>query len=188
MNENRGVFIESMFKSAKLVKNARNKFGVNYMVISGLEEGQYHLWLKKENVRIVFNVVSGKHWQFSGDFILSERSVMERTHQPRLDSLRFDEIAISYKRPEDAKFVDGKKMTSIKVTLGGEYNPKSARIHVWAFNFNQCDLTGALIEKFNHSGKTQVLQTAFPFKQWKNMFMNNRVMGDENRYIFERKL
>ena len=62
MNENGGVFIESVFKKAQLIKNPRNKFGVNYLSISGLDEGQYKLWLKKENVRIVFNVVSGKHW------------------------------------------------------------------------------------------------------------------------------
>jgi hypothetical protein len=70
-----------MYSKAKLVKNPRNKFGVNYVKIApgSLQEGKYELWLKKENVRIAFNVLSGRHWAFSSDFILTERSIVQRT-------------------------------------------------------------------------------------------------------------
>jgi hypothetical protein len=75
------------------------------------------------------------------------------------------------------------------VSLGGEYDKKYLpRLHVWALNFTQSDLAKCITEKFNHQPFTQVFQTQFPFKQWENMYLNNRQMGDENRYIFERKL
>ena len=49
----RGTYIENRFDKAKLVKNQRNQFGVNYIEMVGLEEGQYQVWLKKEDVRIM---------------------------------------------------------------------------------------------------------------------------------------
>jgi len=43
-----GVYIENLFEMAKLIPNPRNSVGVNYVEISGLSEGTYSIWLKKE--------------------------------------------------------------------------------------------------------------------------------------------
>ena len=66
----KGNYIENRFSNVKLEKNPLNKYGVNYIKISGLEEGNYILSLKKEEVRIAIAVHSGKIWDLSSDFIL----------------------------------------------------------------------------------------------------------------------
>ena len=52
INQTSGTYIRNQITKAKLVVNERNKHGVNYVEVSGLSEGQYVLWLKKENVRM----------------------------------------------------------------------------------------------------------------------------------------
>lgn len=70
--------MENRFGKAQLIKNPRNRYGVNYLQISGLEEGSYKLWLKKEDVKISFRVFSGKYWEMSSDFLLSQRGLIQR--------------------------------------------------------------------------------------------------------------
>ena len=83
-----------MISNAKLVKNPRNKQGVNYLEITGLEEGIYTLWLKKEGVRISISVHSGTYWNQTYEFLMKERAMIERTRQ-RVDCLRIDEVSIT---------------------------------------------------------------------------------------------
>jgi len=104
-----GVFIETLFEKASLVKNPRSTFGVNYVHISGLDEGRYAIWLKKEDVRINFRVFSGKHWELSTDFLVGERGLIRRV-QPSLNLLRIDKVDI--KRGDTY---------SVKVSIGGDY-------------------------------------------------------------------
>ena len=86
------VFVENVFDKAKLIINPRNKLGVNYLQISGLQANQqYHLWLKKEDVRIVINVYSGNQWKMSPDFLMSERGLLARSRQ-KINCLRIDDV------------------------------------------------------------------------------------------------
>ena len=87
---------------AKLIPNPRNSVGVNYVEISGLSEGTYSIWLKKESVRLSITVHSGKYWQHSSDFLLKERSMIERNRQ-RLDSLRVDSVTVTNSLNEEGK-------------------------------------------------------------------------------------
>jgi len=73
------MYIENMFENVRLVKNPRSKLGVNYLQISGLTEGRYDIWLKKDDdVRFTVIVHNGKHWPMSADFLLSERALILR--------------------------------------------------------------------------------------------------------------
>lgn len=84
--------IENVFDKAKLIINHKNKLKINYLEIKGLEANQrYQLWLKKEDVRIVINVYSGKHWKMSPDFLMSERGLVSRSRQ-KINSLRIDDV------------------------------------------------------------------------------------------------
>ena len=85
--------VENMYSNAKLVKNKNSSLGINYVHISGLEEGKYQVWLKKEDVRFTVVVHDGKHWDVSHDFILKKRCLLYRGHQ-KLDALRLDKAEL----------------------------------------------------------------------------------------------
>jgi len=85
--------VENMYSNAKLVKNKNSSLGINYVQISGLEEGKYQVWLKKEDVRFTVVVHDGKHWDVSNDFILKKRCLLYRGHQ-KLDALRIDKAEL----------------------------------------------------------------------------------------------
>ena len=69
----------NLFGKVKVEKNSRNKQGVNYIVISGLEEGIYQLKLKKEGIAIQVEVHQGGYWNHTYEFLIKERSIIERT-------------------------------------------------------------------------------------------------------------
>ena len=63
---------------------------------------------------------------------------------------------------------------------------KDARVHLFATKFYQPDynplytvLLGSLRGKFDTN--------VFNFAKWSNMLMSNRTLGDEYRYVFDRK-
>ena len=73
--------------------------------------------------------------------------------------------------------------------MGGVYNPAKARVHAWAFKFFPYDTYATLTEKFGSSkGVSTFASTLFNFTQWKNLYLSNRTLSDENRYIMERKM
>jgi hypothetical protein len=82
------------------VKNDRNKQGVNYIQLGSLPAGRYILWMKKEGVRMHLNVHEGENWNQTYEFLMKERSMIERTRQ-RIDCLRIDEVSISNVEAED---------------------------------------------------------------------------------------
>jgi hypothetical protein len=140
-----GVLVENMFKMAKFIPNPKNKHGVNYIEIKGLPEGRYLLWLKKEGIRLSLNVHSGDYWNQTYEFLIKERSMIERTRQ-RIDCLRIDEIKIEN---EEVAADDGSKSTvqRVSVAVGGDYNKKKCRVHAWAFKFLPYDIYSALTDK-----------------------------------------
>jgi hypothetical protein len=94
-------------------------------------------------------VHTGELWNQSYEFLMKERSLIERTRQ-RIDCLRVDEVSIDNVEVEE----EGQKKTVQRVTVavGGVYNPAKARVHAWAFKFFPYDTYAALTEKFG-SGK-----------------------------------
>jgi hypothetical protein len=76
------------------------------------------------------------------------------------------------------------------VQVGGDYNQKRCRVHAWAFKFFPCDVYGGITNRLGSSNKVSGVfkSTLFNFAQWKNLYLSNRQLSDENRYIMERKL
>jgi hypothetical protein len=184
-----GIYIENRFDHVKLVKNPRNKQGVNYIEISGLKEGVYALWLKKEGIRVTLNVHQGAYWNQTFEFLIKERAIIERTRQ-RVDCLRIDEVAITNVESEtDEKGASQKVTQKVQVSVGGDYNLNKARIHAWAFKYFPYDLQTAVTDKLGSKQQLSLFRsTHFDFAEWKNIYLSNRQMSDENRYIMERKM
>jgi hypothetical protein len=138
INPSNSVYIENCFSLAKLVKNDRNKQGVNYIQLGPLPAGRYQLWLKKEGVRMNLNVHQGENWNQTYEFLMKERSMIERSRQ-RIDCLRVDQVHIENVQAEDDS---GEKKTiqRVLVQVGGDYNQKRCRVHAWAFKFFPCDV------------------------------------------------
>jgi len=168
-----------VFSNAKLVKNKNSSLGISYVHVSGLVEGKYQVWLKKEDVR--FNVVvhDGKHWEVSNDFILKKRCLMYRGNQ-KLDSLRIENVKLTSQKVENETY------TLLDVTPGGSFTPNKVRFHVWAFTFFPYALQAALTKSLEHQlpFKTEL----FPIISQPCIYLDQRTLGDENRYIIERQL
>ena len=65
-----GAYIENHFDKVKLEDTPPNQFGVRYINISDLEEGNYILKFKHEEIQININVIQGVHWNVSDEFII----------------------------------------------------------------------------------------------------------------------
>lgn len=166
-----------MLGKVKLEKISRNKHGVNHIVISGLEDGLYQLRLKKEGVQITVKVHQGSYWNHSSDFLIKERSIIERTNQ-RIDCLRVEDVSISNVTSADSvdeKTDDKKIVQRIRVVLGGDYNIKKARVHAWAFKFFPYDFHSEITEKLSQKNSLSLFaSTHFDFAHWKNIYLSNR--------------
>ena len=83
-----------------------------------------------------------------------------------------------------------KSVQQVLVKVGGDYNGKRCRVHAWAFKFYpnnvQEGITGRLAGSNQVSGVFR--STLFNFTQWKNIYLSNRTLSDENRYYMERKM
>jgi hypothetical protein len=77
----------------------------------------------------------------------------------------------------------------VQVAIGGDFNKSKTRVHAWAFKFFPYDLHSLITERL--SSKSQINQfrsNNFSFAAWKNIYLSNRQLSDENRYIMERKM
>lgn len=75
------------------------------------------------------------------------------------------------------------------MVVGGGFNTATTRVHAWAFKFFPYDLERALTQPMDHQRHAGInfKADAFLLSKWRNLYLNNRRMGDENRYIFERQ-
>jgi hypothetical protein len=126
-SQNQSVYVENLFSKVKHVANTKNKQGVHYLEVSGLEEGLYVLRLKKEDVTVYVQVHKGEIWNHTQDFLIKERSIIERTRQ-RVDGLRINEVSVRSGPAEDnveerPSCKDAQKVVQrVQVLLGGDYN------------------------------------------------------------------
>jgi hypothetical protein len=73
--------------------------------------------------------------------------------------------------------------------VGGVYNPAKARVHAWAFKFFPYDTYAALTEKFGSNKSVSIFSsTILNLTSCNNLYLSNRTLSDENRYIMERKM
>ena len=94
----------------------------------------------------MINVHSGDYWNNTYEFLMKERSMIERTKQ-RIDCLRIDEVQINPAEDHDeleekpsAKKEEKTNLKRVTVLVGGDFNGKKARVHAWAFKFYPYDL------------------------------------------------
>ena len=63
---------------------------------------------------------------------------------------------------------------------------KDARVHIFATKFFQPDYT-PLYDLLCNSITSKFDSSIFTFAKWNNMLMSNRTLGDEYRYVFDRR-
>lgn len=73
------------------------------------------------------------------------------------------------------------------MSIGGDYNSKHARVHAWAFKFFPESLEEKITDKLGSSSLQTRGVNVFGFAYWDNIFLSNRQLSDENRYVMERK-
>ncbi len=147
-----------------------------------MEEGKYLVWLKKEDVRFTVVVHEGKYWDISNDFILKKRCLLYRGHQ-KLDPLRLDKVELVEQK------VDQEIYNFLDLTPGGSFAPEKLRFHVWAFTFYPYALDSQLLQSLNHLNHGALFKTElFPILNQRAMYLDQRTLGDENRYIIERQM
>jgi len=148
-----------------------NQFGVKNLVIEGLEEGTYSLTLRKEDAQISIRVVKGELWKVSPDFILTKRALIEKAAQSKQRVPRIDKVQIEGAGDEGSK-------VSIQAS-------EECTLHAFAFQFHPRNLQ----EMARLTDRVGGYQQEFFFGElaWKNFYLSNRALSDENRYIMERK-
>lgn len=98
----------------------------------------------------------------------------------KLDSLRIENVKLTSQKVENETY------TLLDVTPGGSFTPNKVRFHVWAFTFFPYALQAALTKSLEHQlpFKTEL----FPIISQPCIYLDQRFLGDENRYIIERQL
>lgn len=167
--------IESCYNNLTL--NAKSGYGFGTLTISSLTKGYYTFEIRRLGIKINITVHEGVYWQTEG-FVLKSNSIIEIKNQPR------------YLRVHDAQFIEAEeaKQADSKASLYFKLSEidDSTRAHVYAFTY----MPNMALEGFNcmssitkSNGQTEV----FAFSKWDNIFQSNRKMGDEYRYVFNRK-
>ena len=138
------------------------------LLLQKLGPGKYRLALEDSTVRVT--VHAGEYWGGG------EESGFIRTH---------DRILENEQKPAFLQIADVKATKEgVEVSLKG--HSEYARVHAFAFHFLPKHLPSSM------AGLQRVAQQSFqhaqfPFAMWKNFFLSNRQLGDELRYVFDRK-
>ena len=114
----------------------------------------------------------GVYWE-TDSFILKDHSLVEK--RDRTNIIRIKNINLKEEGKEDHK---------LSFTL--EDYGKKARAHVFGFTFMPSYLSQNFSQIENVSRDWSSLDI-FPFANWKNIYQSNRKLGDEFRYVFDRK-
>ena len=112
----------------------------------------------------------GEYWGEDGGFIRIRDRILENQQKPSF--LKIAEVSADEE--------------GVNLSLKGGAKDKSARVHIFAFHFLPLDLDN-LVAKLRGSQQESFSSTEFPFAMWKNFFLSNRALGDEYRYVFDRK-
>jgi hypothetical protein len=155
----------------------KHKFGHGFsnLTISSLDRGSYKLEIKKLNISIPIVVHDGVYWEADG-FVLKKNSIIEIKNETKY--LRIFDISV--KSAEEAK----KDISKLSFYLSN--TSECTRAHVFAFTY---------LPNQPHEGFTKLNQLTtnrssteeFPFTSWSNVYQSNRKLGDEYKYVFNRK-
>jgi len=75
----------------------------------------------------------------------------------------------------------------VRVSIGGDYNSKHARVHAWAFKFFPESLEEKITDKLGSSSLKTRGVNVFVFSYLDNIFLSKSKLIYEKRYVMERK-
>ena len=158
--------------------NLQDGYGFGDLNIKGLDKGTYKLSIHKLNIDITLIVHEGVYWEADG-FVLKKNSIIEVKNEPKY--LRINNIKVS--KTEEIKGEEESKSTlKFKITNADG----NTRAHVFAFTY----LPNQPHEEFKNMRqitRSHLDTEVFPFTRWENAYQSNRKLGDEYRYVFNRK-
>ena len=134
--------------------------------------GDYLLKLKGIGRRIKLQIHKGQFWE-NDSFILKRNCLFENMQAQQT-------IKIASVGVEENK--QGTSDVHIKLS---DYT-EDTRVHCFASQFEQ-ESTQQLALGIRELMREKFDKTTFSFAMWKNIFLSNRELGDEFRYVFDRK-
>lgn len=163
-----GGVIENCFAKAKF--HNEEGFTNGIVRLQALEAGNYELNMRDQGINIQVNVHRGTYWE-TDSFILKTHSLVELRENQNF-------IRVSHVGLKDSE--GGQKLT-FKLN-NYKSNP---RVHFYAFTF----MPNNVYELYRQlrSNPYAATLSVFKFHQWKNFYLSNRKLGDEFRYVFDRK-
>lgn len=164
--------ISNEFEKAKLIPT-KEADSPNIVKIWGLKQGFYKISFKETKRSIKVIVHEGTYWK-DKSFILKKDTLSEFRSNKKIAYVRTKKIKHNKKDNKD-EFV-------LKVCNFG----KNTRVHIMTTNFvSYKDLTSFydVKSKLDNSITSEI----FKLSQWNNAYLSNRKLGDEFRYVFERK-
>ena len=162
--------IENCFSKLSFNKDKGYQYGK--ITVSGLERGHYRLHFISTGTVVQIRVHKGVYWE-TDSFILKDHSLVEKREKTNI--IRIKDVTLE----ED-------KEQGNKLSFNIEDYGKNARAHIFAFTFLQQDVFSDYYN-FERVGKDWTALDVFPFAKWENIFLSNRKLGDEFRYVFDRK-
>ena len=162
--------IENWFSKVSFAQDKGYQYGK--ITIAGLERGHYRLHYISTGETVQIRVHKGVYWE-TDSFILKDHSLVEKRDKTHI--IRIKDVALE----ED-------KEHGNKLSFSVEDYGKNARAHVFAFTFLQNDIYSDF-SNIERVGKDWTTLDVFPFAKWENIFLSNRKLGDEFRYVFDRK-
>eukprot|EP00347_Sterkiella_histriomuscorum_P022623 403337784 len=166
------IVLEDMYDRIEF--NQQEGKDYNKIQIKGLSDGTYQLFLKDQNHKIVLIVHKGQFWE--GDsFILKRNCLFENKTNAKM--VKIEKVLIEESKDEIKK----------EVVIKLEDSTKYTRVHIQANLFEQNMNPLNFLNIYKDIVAQSFSKTVFPFAMWKNIFMNNRELSDEFRYVFDRK-
>ena len=165
-----GEVTDDCFNQLKVVQSDVHQ---HYCTLSvdNLEAGEYVLKTFGENsFRMIIHVHRGQTWNNVQNFIQKQTCIQEIMQSQKM-------IKISESLLQNNK-------TRLRLRLA-DFS-KDARVHILATKFFQPDYF-PLYTVLGQAAKNKFDSSVFGFAKWSNMLMSNRTLGDEYRYVFDRK-
>ena len=136
--------------------------------LNQLAEGLYRFTYRELQVSIIINVHKGKRWEASPEFLVKDKSIIKLVNQS---------LYIAYNNFK----VEGKKV-SFNVLSN---NMKTVQVHAFAYSYFPTTFNSIFqsVKQFKVSDGTE----SFQLGQNSNVYLSQKGLSDEIKYVLERK-
>lgn len=163
--------IENCFDKAKFNPEKNSILGI--VKISNLEQGYYIISFKQSNISIHLTVHAGTYWK-DESFILKKNFLLEFKANKKIAYLKVRKAKHNVKEKKDE--------ITIKVC---NFNGNT-RAHIMTSNFIAAN-TLLSFQSIKNTLQNSITSEKFALSKWRNAYLSNRKLGDEFRYVFDRK-